>query len=98
MEKGIIPFLIFIKSNLKCLAWLSYNFKKSKLNLKRYLCLYSYILALVFSNFLQIPASIALSSNKKTDTKEISTDFLNKLPNSFYILGAGDALRINISS
>ena len=65
--------------------------------MKRFFCLYSYILFLVFSNFLQIPVSVALVSNKKTDTKEISTDFLNKLPNSFYILGPGDALRVNIS-
>jgi len=65
--------------------------------LKHFFCLYSYILVLVFSNFLQIPVSVALASNKKTDTKEISTDFLNKVPNSFYILGPGDALRVNIS-
>ena len=65
--------------------------------MKRYFCLYSYIFFLVFSNCLQIPASIALVNNKKIDTKEISTDFLNKVPNSFYILGPGDALRVNIS-
>ena len=65
--------------------------------MKRFFCLYSYILVLVFSNFLQIPVSVALVSNKKTDTKEISTDFLNNVPNSFYILGPGDALRVNIS-
>ena len=65
--------------------------------MKFYFCLYSYILVLVFSNFLQIPASLALVNNKKIDKKEISTDFLNKVPNSFYILGPGDALRVNIS-
>ena len=73
---------------------LSYNLKKLILNLNNIFIIFPYILFFVL--FSNLPF-LKLHSSQGIINKEISVEFLKKLPSMDYIIGPGDILDIIIS-